>query len=71
MPILLDNDGVAYYPKPSEGALDSVTLEQIREGIESDGVPIREARLTLPMKSMEGKSVNQMVDCIKRPTTPG
>ena len=38
MPILLDNDGVAYYPKPSEGALDSVTLEQIREGIESDGV---------------------------------
>ena len=49
MPILLDNDGVAYYPKPSEGALESVTLEQIREGIESAGVPVREARLTLPM----------------------
>ena len=49
MPILLDNDGVAYYPKPSEGALDSVTLEQIREGIESAGVPVREARLTLSM----------------------
>ena len=49
MPILLDNDGVAYSPKPSEGALDSVTLEQIREGIESAGVPVREARLTLKM----------------------
>ena len=49
MPVLLDNDGIAYYPKPSEGALDSVTLEQIREGIERAGVPIREARLTLPM----------------------
>lgn len=49
MPVLLDSDGVAYYPKPSEGALDSITLEQIREGIESAGIPIREARLTLSM----------------------
>ncbi|MED5231634.1 MAG: aminotransferase class IV [Candidatus Thermoplasmatota archaeon] len=49
MPVLLDNDGIAYYPKASEGALDSVTLEQIREGIESAGVPVREARITLPM----------------------
>lgn len=49
MPILLDNDGIAYYPTPSKGALDSVTLEQIREGIESAGVPVREARLTLSM----------------------
>ena len=49
MPVLLDDDGVAYYPKPSEGALDSVTLEQIRDGIEAAGVPIREARITLSM----------------------
>ena len=49
MPVLLDNDGAAYYPKPSEGALDSVTLEQIRDGIEAAGVPIREARITLSM----------------------
>ena len=48
MPILLDNDGIAYYPTPSKGALDSVTLEQI-EKASSAGVPVREARLTLPM----------------------
>lgn len=49
MPVLLDADGVAYHPKPSQGALDSITLEQIRDGIESSGIPIREARLTLEM----------------------
>ncbi len=49
MPVLLDADGVAYHPKPSQGALDSVTLEQIRAGVEASGIPIREARLTLSM----------------------
>ena len=49
MPVLLDADGVAYHPKPSQGALDSVTLEQIRSGVEASGIPIREARLTLGM----------------------
>lgn len=47
MPVLLDADGVAYHPMPSQGALDSITLEQIRGGIESAGIPVREARLTL------------------------
>jgi branched-subunit amino acid aminotransferase/4-amino-4-deoxychorismate lyase len=49
MPMLLDADGVAYHPRPSEGALDSVTLEQIRTGIEAAGIPVRQARLTIPM----------------------
>ncbi len=29
-PLLLDHDGVAYHPKHSDGALDSLTVEQIR-----------------------------------------
>ncbi len=49
MPVLLDADGVAYHPKPSQGALDSITLVQIRKGVEAAGIPVREARLTLPL----------------------
>ena len=49
MPVILDADGIAYHPRPSEGALDSVTLEQIRAGIEAAGIPIRPARLTIPL----------------------
>ena len=49
MPVLLDADGVAYHPKPSQGALDSITLVQIREGVEAAGIPVREARLTLSL----------------------
>lgn len=48
-PVILDNDGVAYYPKNSDGALDSVTLEQLKVGIEVSGIPIREAKISLEM----------------------
>ena len=48
-PVILDNDGVAYYPKNSDGALDSVTLEQLRQEIEISGIPIREAKISLDM----------------------
>jgi len=48
-PLLLDHDGVAYHPKHSDGALDSVTIEQIRSGLEAAGIPVRGARLTLSM----------------------
>ena len=48
-PLLLDHDGVAYHPRHSDGALDSVTIEQIRTGLEAAGIPVRPARLTLGM----------------------
>jgi len=48
-PLLLDHDGVAYHPKHSDGALDSVTIEQIRLGLESSGIPVRSAKITLNM----------------------
>ena len=48
-PLLLDHDGVAYHPRHSDGALDSVPLEQIRPGLEAAGIPVRPAKLTLNM----------------------
>ena len=48
-PLLLDHDGVAYHPRHSDGALDSVTIEQIELGLETAGIPVRPARLTLDM----------------------
>ncbi len=48
-PLLLDHDGVAYHPRHADGALDSITIEQIRPHLESAGIPVRPARLTLSM----------------------
>ena len=48
-PILLDNDGVAYHPSHSDGALDSVTIQTIKAGIEGAGIPVRPAIITLNM----------------------
>lgn len=48
-PLLLDHDGVAYHPRHDDGALDSITIEQIRPHLESAGIPVRPARLTLSM----------------------
>ena len=46
---MLDNDGIAYHPKHSDGALDSITLEQLREDMELLGIPIRGAKISLKM----------------------
>ena len=48
-PLLLDNDGVAYHPRNSDGALDSITILSIKAGIEVAGIPVRSARITLSM----------------------
>ncbi|MBK70064.1 MAG: hypothetical protein CMB53_01510 [Euryarchaeota archaeon] len=48
-PLLLDHDGVAYHPSHGDGALDSVTIQSIRPGLEAAGIPVRPARLTLSM----------------------
>jgi len=48
-PLLLDHDGVAFHPRHADGALDSITIEQIRPHLESAGIPVRPARLTLSM----------------------
>tara|TARA_B100001250_G_scaffold69690_1_gene56011 strand:- start:565 stop:1347 length:783 start_codon:yes stop_codon:yes gene_type:complete len=47
MPILLDTDGTAYYPRVENGALDSITLEQIYNCLENSGIPIRPAIITM------------------------
>ena len=47
MPIILDADGAAYYPRVEEGALDSITLEQIHNCLENSGIPIRPAIITM------------------------
>ena len=49
MPIMLDSDGVAYYPRVEEGALDSITLEQIKDCLEKSGIPVRPAIITMRM----------------------
>ena len=49
MPILLDIDGFAYHPRIDEGALDSITLEQIKNDLENAGIPVRPARITIPL----------------------
>ena len=48
-PLLLDNDGVAYHPRHSDGALDSVSLQVIKPFLESSGIPVRGAKITLGM----------------------
>ena len=49
MPIILDLDGFAYHPRTEEGALDSITLELIKNGLENAGIPVRPARLTISL----------------------
>ena len=49
MPILLDIDGFAYHPRIEEGALDSITLEQIKKDLENLGIPVRPAKMTISL----------------------
>ena len=44
-PVVLDVDGVAYFPKPSDGAVRSITLDSIIEQIIEQGIPIKEGNL--------------------------
>lgn len=44
-PVILDVDGVAYFPKPSDGAVRSITLDSIIEQIIEQGIPIKEGSL--------------------------
>ena len=50
-PILLDDDGTAWYPDPTQGSLDSVTLEALRPGLATAGVPLIAGRLTTNLLS--------------------
>ena len=45
-PLLLDDDGTAWYPAPSEGALDSISLASIEGHLEREGIPLIPGRLT-------------------------
>jgi len=45
-PLLLDDDGTAWYPAPSEGALDSISLASIQSQLENEGIPLIPGRLT-------------------------
>ena len=51
LPLILDNDGIAYHPSNIDGALDSVTLELLRNDVEELGIPIRSAKINLKMLS--------------------
>ena len=51
LPLMLDNDGVAYHPRNADGALDSVTLQLLRNDVEELGIPIRSAKINLKMLS--------------------
>jgi branched-subunit amino acid aminotransferase/4-amino-4-deoxychorismate lyase len=42
----LDDDGTAWYPSPSEGALDSISLASIEGHLEREGIPLIPGRLT-------------------------
>ena len=44
-PILLDLDGVAYFPKAKDGGVSSITLEKINSKIEKMGIPVKEGDL--------------------------
>ena len=48
-PLLLDSDGVAYHPRHSDGALDSISLQVIKPFLENSGIPVRGAKITLGM----------------------
>jgi branched-subunit amino acid aminotransferase/4-amino-4-deoxychorismate lyase len=48
-PLLLDVDGTAWYPDPSGGAVDSITLQIIRADVERAGIPLQMGRLTTSM----------------------
>ena len=50
-PVVLDVDGVAYFPKPSDGAVRSITLDSIIEQIIEQGIPIKEGNLNERMVS--------------------
>lgn len=47
LPILLDIDGTAYYPRVEDGTLDSITLEQIKNCLENYGIPIRPSIISM------------------------
>ncbi len=48
-PLILDENGWAYFPGPEQGAVRSITLSLISEHLESNGIPLRTAYLTEEM----------------------
>ncbi len=46
-PILLDIDDTAYYPRAEDGALDSITLEQIKNCLENYGIRVRPSIISM------------------------
>ena len=48
-PLILDENGCAYFPGPEQGAVTSVTLSLISNHLESNGIPLRMAFLTEEM----------------------
>jgi branched-subunit amino acid aminotransferase/4-amino-4-deoxychorismate lyase len=45
-PLLLDDDGTAWYPDPALGSIESVTLRCARTHLEAIGIPLSSGRLT-------------------------
>lgn len=45
-PILLDENGLAYSPGPEQGGIESITIATIKDHLEHNGIPLRQAYLT-------------------------
>jgi len=45
-PLLLDDDGVAWYPNPTNGAVDSISIATIIPFLIECGIPVSQGRLT-------------------------
>ena len=45
-PLLLDDDGVAWYPDPTYGAVDSISIATIIPSLIECGIPVSQGRLT-------------------------
>ncbi|MDP6742485.1 MAG: aminotransferase class IV [Candidatus Thalassarchaeaceae archaeon] len=45
-PLLLDDDGVAWYPDPTNGAVDSISIATIIPFLIECGIPVSQGRLT-------------------------
>lgn len=50
-PLLLDDDGTAWYPDPALGSIESVTLRCARIHLEAFGIPLSSGRLTKTLLS--------------------
>ena len=50
-PLLLDDDGVAWYPNVRDGSVESISLISMLNGLKDSGIPICQGRITKTLLS--------------------